>query len=311
MQKPTIIVHGGAGAIHPSLWPKYKAGAHAAAKLGQQLLDNGSPAVDAAVAAVVLMEDNHIFNAGTGAALTSEGKVECDAMVIVDGLRSGSVAAVSGVRNPVKLAQVVLDKTPHKLIAGPGALLLATQHGIETCDEADLIVPRRKKRFDQLKAKGATFEENINPEDVSDDPEHGDESCDTIGACALDSQGRMAVASSTGGIMMQLPGRVGDTPIIGAGSFCGPGGSITCTGHGEAVMRICLSKYCYDLLADGLSAKQAASQSIKYMVDEVDGFGGILLVDCKGNRAWATSTSHITIGIPEEIVDAREGNLPA
>ena len=121
----------------------------------------------------------------------------------------------------------------------------------------------------------------------------------------------MAVATSTGGIMMQMPGRVGDSPIIGAGSFCGTAGAITCTGHGEAIMRICLSNYCYDLLKDGLSAFEAAKQSIQFMVDEVDGFAGVLLVDRHGNRAWATSTNHITIGIPEEIVDAREGNLLA
>lgn len=314
MAVPTIIAHGGAGAIHPSLWPQYKAGVHEAAKDGQAVLDKGGSALDAAIATVLYMEDSPVFNAGAGSALTSEGKIECDALVMTDDLLSGGVAAVRNVRNPVLLARVVMEHTPHKLVVGRGAEQLAINHGLELVDPASMIVERRWTRYMQLKAKGAEFQQNINPEDASDDPEwHEDDDSpsDTVGACAIDAEGRLAVASSTGGIMMKLPGRVGDTPIVGAGSYCGKAGAVTCTGHGEAVMRLVLAKYAYDLLEHGKSAREAAALAVEHLLERINGFAGMIVLDAEGNRAWATSTNAITVGLPEQIVDRTAGWFPA
>jgi beta-aspartyl-peptidase (threonine type) len=313
MTMPTIIVHGGAGAIHPSLWPKYKEGAHVAARAGQTVLDGGGAALDAAIAAVLVMEESPVFNAGRGSALTNEGKIECDAFVMTDDLLSGGVAAVRSVRNPVLLARVVMDHTPHKLIVGRGAEQLAINHGLELVNPVSMIVERRWQRFLQLKSKGTEFQQNINPEDASDDPEwHEDDDSpsDTVGACAIDAEGRLAVASSTGGIMMKLPGRVGDTPIVGAGSYCGRAGAVTCTGHGEAVMRLVLSKYAYDLLEEGKDARETAQMAVEHLVERISGFAGMIVLDAAGNRAWATSTNAITTGIPEAIVDQTAGWFP-
>src|SRR4051812_35906680 len=138
--KPTLIVHGGAGWIRDELWPEYQAGTRAAALAGQAMLDAGHSALDAVVAAVIELENNPTFNAGTGSSLTTAGLPECDAFVMTDELRSGAVGAVSGVRNPVLLARVVLQDTPHEFIAGAGAVDLAKSSGVELCEPGELIV---------------------------------------------------------------------------------------------------------------------------------------------------------------------------
>jgi beta-aspartyl-peptidase (threonine type) len=311
--KPTIIVHGGAGAIQPAVWREYKRNSQLAAQHGQALLDTGAHALDAAIAATVFMEDNHTFNAGTGSCLNRDGVVECDAFVMRDDRTTGAVASVSGVRNPVRLARIVLEQTPHNLVVGAGALLLAQMHGIELCDPQEMVIPRRRLRWEELKARGMTFEQEINPEEAHDDPVAGggEDGSDTVGACALDGEGHLAVASSTGGIMMKMPGRVGDCPIVGAGNYCGPAGAAACTGHGEAAMRVCLAKYVYDLLELGASAAEAAERGIDHAVNAVNGFTGVVVADARGNRGWCTSTHRIAVGVPELIIDANAGGIPA
>jgi L-asparaginase / beta-aspartyl-peptidase len=309
--EPTIIVHGGAGAIQPLVWEEYKRGAREAAACGQALLDAGGTALDAAIAATRFMEDHHTFNAGTGSCLNRDGVVECDALVMCDDLRTGAVAGVIGVRAPVLLARVVMEHTAHNLVAGAGAIELARQHGVELCDPSEMAVPRRKLRWAELKAKGLTFEQEINPEEAHDDPEGiagtQEETSDTVGACTLDAQGRFAVTSSTGGIMMKMPGRIGDCPIVGAGNYCGPAGSVACTGHGEAAMRVCLAKYVYDLLELGASAPEATERGIDHVVAQVGGFVGVIAIDRAGHRGWCTSTNRIAVGIPERVLDANAG----
>jgi len=160
-------------------------------------------------------------------------------------------------------------------------------------------------------AAGMLYEEQFNPEEAHDDPHPEDNGGDTVGACAIDAQGHLAAASSTGGIMLKLPGRAGDTPVIGSGGYCGPAGAISCTGHGESVMRVCLAKHAYDLMAAGTDAAEAAMKSVEHLVDTVKGIAGLVVVDRWGNRGWATSTERIAVGVPEREIDAREGNLPA
>lgn len=309
MPKPVIIVHGGAGSIQPYIWEEFRAGSHSAAQAGQQVLDTGGHALDAAIAAVRYMEDDIAFNAGTGSALNRLGSVECDALVMTDDLRCGAVAGISGVRNPIDLARIVLEQTPHVLIVGEGAIRLASQNGLELCDPAEMIVERRLARFQQMIESKAEFE--FDPEKDATDDVIPHSTSDTVGACALDSRGRLAVASSTGGMALKLPGRAGDTPIIGGGSYCGPAGAVTCTGHGEAAMRTCLAKYAYDLLAQGVDAQDAADRAVSHLVDTIDGRAGLILLDTAGNRAWATSTRRISVGIPEDMPESNHGFLPA
>lgn len=312
MPEPTIILHGGAGAIQARTWPQYQKGTNAAAQVAQDMLVNGAPALDAAIHAVRLMEDNPTFNAGHGSSINRNGIVQCDALVMTDEFESGAVASVSGVPNPVELARVVLESTPHMLIVGHDAKSLATEHGTPTCDPQDLITPDRLKRYNEMRERQIAFGDD--PEfEATDNPldDIGEDLRDTVGALALDSYGRLAAASSTGGIMMKLPGRAGDTPAVGCGTYCGPAGAVTCTGHGEAAMRVCLAKHAYMFLDSGDCAESAANQAIEYLVKHTGGRVGILVLDKSGNRAWCTSTPRIAVGVPERLLDATSGVLPA
>jgi beta-aspartyl-peptidase (threonine type) len=265
------------------------------------------------VAAVIELENNPTFNAGYGSSLTAAGVPECDAFVMTDELRSGAVGSVSGVRNSVLLAKYVLEHTPHEFIAGAGAVELAKTAGIPICDSRELIVPRRYEQWKDLMAKEASFEKSIvlesAEEPIGASVPFAPEQADTVGACAIDTKGHIAVASSTGGIMLKLPGRIGDTPVIGSGSYCGPAGAVTATGHGEACMRICLAKFIYDHLERGASALEAARAGVAHMVERVDGRAGVIVLDSAGRRAWSTSTSRIAAAVPEDTIDSAEGEL--
>lgn len=314
MPRPTIIVHGGAGSIQPYIWSRFLEHAQLAARCGQAILDDGGSAVDAAMAASRFMEDDETFNAGTGSALNREGMVECDALVMTSERHAGAVAGVRGIRNPIDLARIVMEHTDHLLIVGPGAMALARQHGIELCNPAEMVTERRLKRYLQMKEQGVTFETNPEREatdDPIDDPPADDTTGDTVGACALDEQGNLAVTSTTGGMIMKLPGRAGDVPVIGGGSYCGPAGAVTCSGHGEPVVRVCLAKYAYDLLEHGAGAQETAERAVDYLVAAVAGNAGLIVLDRFGNRAWATSTRRISVGVPEGLTEDRQGFRPA
>ena len=312
MSDAKIIVHGGAGTIRPRLWAAYRDGAHVAAGIGQQVLNRGGSALDAVIEAVVNMEDNPVFNCGTGSCLTYDGRVECDAFVMTSDLRVGAVSIVTNLRNPVRPARVVMEQTVHHVIAGEATNRLADAHAIEKIDPHALIVDRRRRRWQEMMDRGLEF--MVDPElEASDDPADltDEDAMDTVGACAVDREGRVAVAGSTGGIMLKYPGRVGDTPMPGAGNYAGPAGAVACTGHGEAIMRVCLAKYCYDLLEQGVPVAEAASRSISHLTERVQGFAGLIAIDAHGNRAWATSTPNIPVGIPERVIDDSSGQHPA
>ena len=298
MTEPVIIAHGGAGKSKYDRWEDFHRGSHMAALAGQRVLHAGGSALEAAVEAVRAMEENATFNAGYGAELNRDGVVECDALVATDDLQSGAVAGVRSVRNPVLLARVVMEETPHILLVGDGAEQLAQKYGLAG-HPSSLVTESRLRRWREIRAEGGGFEFDAAgaAEDASEPGDYPP--ADTVGACALDSMGRLAVASSSGGYMMKYPGRVGDTPVLGAGSFCGPAGAVSCTGHGESIMRAGMARYAYDLLAQGADVMEAASEAVRYLVDEIRGFGGLVILDAKGNRAWLTSTSHFAIGVPE------------
>jgi beta-aspartyl-peptidase (threonine type) len=191
---PAIIVHGGAGRIRNHELPPKLEGCRAAALTGWNILQRGGSALDAAEAAVVALEDDPLFNAGTGSTLNALGEIEMDA-AIMDGatLRLGAVAAVQGIRNPVRLARRVMEDGRHVMLVAGGAVMFARQIGFPECDPQALIVEAERKRWQEKNG--------------------------TVGCAALDHSGKIAVATSTGGIFNKFPGRVGDSPLPGCGTY--------------------------------------------------------------------------------------------
>lgn len=269
--EPSIIVHGGAGSIKDDSLPARLDGCKAAALAGWKILQEGGAALDAVEAAVVVLEDNPLFNAGTGSTLNSLGKVEMDA-AIMEGrtLRAGAVAAVSGIRNPIKLARRVMEDGRHVMLAGDGASLFARQVGVPVYAPEALIVEREQKRWES---------------------KHG-----TVGCVAYDSLGMLAVGTSTGGMFNKLPGRVGDSPLIGCGTYADDYGAASCTGHGEAIIRLLLANRAVDHLKNGSEAQTAARLAMIDLEDDrIEGTGGIVLIDRFGKIGYARNTTHMPV----------------
>lgn len=302
MTKPVIIVHGGAGR-----WPKTShktalEGVSKAAKTGFLALSEGGTALDAVEIAAISMEDNPSFNAGTGSTLNFEGKVEDDAAIMDgDSLQGGGVAMVKGVRNPVRLARFVMERTDHVLIGGSGAEKLASAFKLP---RASLRVPRRVRAARQDMHLFKTGRLTVLPRNyrlfraglLS-------LSSDTVGALALDSQRNLAAACSTGGMSLKLPGRIGDTPILGAGLYADNSlGAATATGIGELAMRSTISRVACDLMRTKSAA--AAALLTTRMVGAKFGKGiGIITLKRNGqygaahntrNLCWAVQTSDAT-----------------
>ena len=276
---PVIIVHGGAGHLgedDPASSGKEAprlVGVREAARLGQALLLKGGSALDAVEAAVRLLEDDPTYNAGTGACLNLEGAVELDAS-IMDGatLRCGAVAAVRAVKNPVSLARLVMERSPHVLLAGPGASAFARAEGLPPCDEALLVTAAQRARHARL--AGAR------PEG------HG-----TVGAVARDRLGHLAAATSTGGTSLKLPGRVGDSALIGCGTYADDAlAAVSSTGHGESIIRVTLARLCADLVGAGYPAREAAREAVARLGRKVEGQGGLIVVGPHGEVGFAHNT---------------------
>jgi beta-aspartyl-peptidase (threonine type) len=267
---PAIIVHGGAGAIKDESLADRIEGCRGAALAGWKKIQGGGQALDAVESAVVWLENHPLFNAGTGSTLNCLGQVEMDA-AIMDGasLRAGAVAAVGRIKNPVRLARRVLEDGRHVLLAGEGALAFARAAGIPQCAPDSLIVAPEHKRWQE---------------------KHG-----TVGAVALDRGGSIAVATSTGGVFNKLPGRVGDSPLLGCGTYADEGGGVSCTGHGEAIMRVLLAKAALDFLHRGLDAPRAADEAIALLAAKTGGTAGLILIDRGGAIGYARNTSHMPV----------------
>ena len=267
---PAIIVHGGAGPIKDDSLAARLAGCKEAALAGWQILMQGGDALDAVEAAVVVLEDNLLFNAGTGSTLNSLGKVEMDAAIMEgESLRAGAVAAVSGIKNPVKLARRIMEDGRHVMLAANGALLFAREMGFPEVPEESLISEREKERW--LNAHG------------------------TVGCVALDSNGKLAVATSTGGIFNKLPGRVGDSPLLGCGTYANRYGAVSCTGHGEAIIRILMARGALQYLQDGLDTFEAAGRTVADLEQLTGSTGGLIIVDQCGRVGHARNTTHMPI----------------
>jgi L-asparaginase / beta-aspartyl-peptidase len=268
--KPAVIVHGGAGPIRDDSLPQRLEGCKAAALAAWDILAQRGSAVDSAEAAVVVLEDNPLFNAGIGSTLNQNGKVEMDA-AIMDGdlLRAGAVAAVERIKNPIKLARRVMEDGRHVILAGEGALKFAREIGFPECSRESLIIEHERKRWAE---------------------KHG-----TVGCVVLDASGRIAVATSTGGIFNKLPGRIGDSPLPGCGTYANDRAGVSCTGLGEAIIRVVLGKTAIDFLAEGIDPNAAARKSLELLEVKTGAQAGLIMIDCHGRIGYARNTTHMPV----------------
>ena len=252
-----IVVHGGCGRWSRGDTRAALSGVRTAIDAGRKILAGGGAALDAVCAAVVVLEDDPLFNAGTGSTLTRDGEAEMDAAVMVgEGLRCGGVAAIRRVKNPILVAREVMEETPHVLLAGPGALAFARGEGFR---DYDPVTPESRRRFRNARLAAA--------------PQG------TVGAVALDTEGHLAAATSTGGVALKLPGRVGDSPIPGAGNYATPLAAASATGRGELILRYAVTKSLCDLVASGRDANRAAGESLRKLALERGESVGVIALD--------------------------------
>ena len=277
---PALIVHGGAGADPLDGREELRRGIRESVGAGWRALEAGGSALDAVEAAVRSMEDHPRFNAGRGSVLTAVGTVETDASIMEgDTLRNGAVAAVSGVRNPIVLARRILDDGHHSFYAGPGALARASALGVPLCDPEELVTEQQRRRLAGLH--------------VGTPSQAG-----TVGAVALDRHGTIAAATSTGGTAGKLPGRVGDSPLIGCGTYAESTlGGVSCTGDGEAIIRVTLARRTMEILKTVGDPAHACEVALSVLVEEGRGQGGLILVDWRGRMGWARSTALMPVGL--------------
>lgn len=259
---------------------------------GYALLEKGAAAVDAVEAAVAVMEDDEIFDAGRGSFLTQDGRVQMDALLMNgENLRTGGVACVERLRNPIHAARLVLDHSPHVYFVATGAERFARQHGMALCDNMDLVIPREQKRlYDFQKAELAGYSDTTFSGPLA--------SHDTVGAVALDGHGNLAAGTSTGGTLNKAPGRVGDSSLIGCGCYADNlSAAVSLTGWGEPIMKLVLGKWAVDRVAAGASPDEAAHEAIAYLYARLGGHGGIILLGPDGRIGLAHNTPRMAWGI--------------
>jgi beta-aspartyl-peptidase (threonine type) len=281
-----MVIHGGAGTIErremtPENEAAHRAGLEQSLKAGYDILQRGGSSLDAVEAAIRVLEDNPLFNAGKGAVFTHEGTNELDAS-IMDGktLNAGAVADLQHIRNPISLARLVMEKSPHVMLVGAGAEAFARKMGMQFVDQKYFYTDERWQSLQKEKAKSS-------PVPVSDKDRHG-----TVGAVALDKAGNLAAGTSTGGTTNKQFGRVGDSPIIGAGTYANNRTcAVSCTGDGEYFIR---SVVAYDISAmmeyKGMPV-QAAAQAALDKALKLGGTGGLIAIDKEGHFAMPFNTS--------------------
>ncbi len=302
-----IEVHGGAGviqrqALKPEAEAAYRASLAQAAEAGAKLLDQGGSSLDAVEAAIRILEDDPLFNAGRGAVFTAEGKNELDA-AIMDGsnLKAGAVAGVTRTRHPISLARAVMEKSPHVMLIGAGADAFSVQAGLEQVDPSFFFTESRwQSLVNQLKKEGRPVPPRpagapppgpvVPVAQIEESPSahrYG-----TVGVVALDRLGNLAAGTSTGGLQGKMPGRVGDSPIIGAGTYASDQScAVSATGTGEYFIRLGVAREVCNLVAfKGLSLQQAADQVIHKELEALHGDGGVIALTPDGQLVWSFNT---------------------
>ncbi len=280
MTNPVIVVHGGAWGIPDRLVDSNLKGVEKSTKAGWKVLEEGGSALDAVVAAVNVLEDDPTFDAGIGSVLTEDGTIEMDAL-IMDGstLGAGAVAGVKDVRYPIRLARKVMEETPHIMMIGEGANRIATEHGLERITQDELVTEEAKLEFKEW-SKKAEFGSSFGHE--------------TVGAVALDAEGNIAAATSTGGVTGKRVGRIGDVPLIGSGGYADSRvGGVSTTGHGESIMKVNLARLVLNYVEAGMRIQEAADKALGYMSVRVKGNGGLIALDTDGNIGAAFTTKRM------------------
>ncbi len=288
---PVLLLHGGAWSIPDDAVEAHLSGVRKAMAAGWRLLKNRGTALDAVEAAVVVMEDDDTFDAGRGSFLNRDGKVQLDALMMDGGtLRAGGVGCVERIANPIRAARKVLEESEHVYFVGEGAERFASLHGIELCDNSALVIEREVERLHQARQTDEKSHELFAPS----------LSHDTVGAVALDADGHLAAATSTGGTLNKAPGRIGDSSLVGCGCYADDeSGAVSTTGWGEPIMKLVLGKWAVDRLRSGLLPEQVALEAMAYLKGRLNGHGGIILLDRFGRigiahntprMAWASRT---------------------
>ena len=287
-----MVIHGGAGTIRreqltPEREAAYRAGLERALRAGHAVLQRGGPSLDAVEAAIRVLEDDSLFNAGRGAVLTVDGRAELDA-AIMDGatLKAGAVAGLHRVRNPIGLARAVMDHSPHVMMIGDGAEVFARERGIPMVDPSYFITANRRAQWermrmqDSLRADSARRARGTAYHADPDDRKFG-----TVGAVALDQAGNLAAGTSTGGMMMKRYGRVGDVPVIGAGTYASNRScAVSATGAGEYFIRNTVAhSICALMEYAGMPLRAAADSIVMRQLVTAGGEGGIIAMDRQGN----------------------------
>jgi L-asparaginase / beta-aspartyl-peptidase len=295
---PVLVVHGGAWAMPDDMVEAHLGGVRNALRAGWSLLETGGTALDAVEAAVIIMEEDETFDAGRGSFLNRDGKVQLDAL-IMDGatLRAGGVGCVERVRNPVQAARKILSESPHVYFVGEGAERFATEHGVELCRNEELVIPREVERLKQYQHEAA----RQGPAKDGNDLFAPELSHDTVGAVALDRNGNIAAATSTGGTLNKAPGRLGDSSLIGCGCYADNiSAAVSTTGWGEPIMKLVLAKWTADRVAAGNLPEWAAQEAMNYLKQRLNGHGGIIVLNASGQfgiahntprMAWALKTA--------------------
>ena len=269
--RPTLILHGGAGSPAPDLHTAREQGLRRAFEAAWGMLQQNGSAIDAVIQATVELENDPAFNAGVGSCLNQDGEVEVDAS-LMEGttFQAGAVGAVRNIRNPILLAKAIMEEGRHVFLGGEGAERFARQCGFPVASRDELVTERQLRRWQAAQTAG----------------EPG-----TVGAVALDRTGHLAAATSTGGIFKKLPGRIGDSAVIGAGTYaddtCGAGSA---TGDGEAIIRSTLTRTAVELLRHGTDPWRVAQSVIALLHKRTGGEGGIILLDPFGRVGYAYNT---------------------
>lgn len=295
-----------------------------ALEAGWEVLERGGPALEAVVAAVTVMEDDPVFDAGRGSFLTSDGRVQLDALLMDGGrMKAGGVACVERLKNPIRAARLVLEESPHVYFVGSGAEEFAASHGMELIDNSELVLDRERERLAEAQVRAAagladeTFsgiQDDKGPETAvavlpegeapgnktqgtgGDDPTNW--SHDTVGAVALDAFGNLAAGTSTGGTLNKTPGRVGDSSLIGCGCYADNlSAAVSLTGWGEPIMKLVLGKWATDRVAAGTAPEMAAREAISYLYNRLGGHGGIILLGPDGRFGFAHNTPAMAWGL--------------
>ena len=301
----SLIIHGGAGALEDLKYEadatEFKASILEILAAGRTQLEKGESALNVVEYCVNMLEDNPLYNAGKGSVLNESGQVEMDAAIMNGAdIRAGAITCVKNVKNPISLARQVMEQGDHVMLAAEGAYEFAKFCQAQLCPDEYFVVPHRIEQLKEAKAAGRMILDHETTETATkrDQEKVAAQKLGTVGAACRDINGNLAAATSTGGLVNKRWGRVGDTPVVGAGVFADNDTcAVSATGYGEQFLRTVFSKTVSDfILFKGLDAQGAASAGVKFLVDKVNGDGGVIVIDREGLCGAAQSTSGLIHG---------------